>query len=470
MTAEAEQHNPDLSNTMNSGGSPNTHTNKPSIPTPDQAPRLSNQSTANTLPTTFQSDPTHSEAFTSDRRDSPTTTTSLGLLNLPSDLLPIVSETGLSTINSKAPTIPSVLTAVDDMLSEIDMDTVSSLDWIMAPESDRSLITGWNALSETDTLPLDFAPTTTTTPLAETLLAPENNITVSIPTVWNSPNQEDSLDQEAGSAAHIGPVEDPSQLHHTSYKHQLSHQQPATSTLPQAANTSSRSWQKVSVARTTAKPLITPLFSGHDQMVGNGGLLNAIAEGETALISSSMPPVPVEHNGGGLVLHSSNMPSSQPRSFIKTKEICGSRLCGTSARLIKESRTTSTSINMVPEQSAVPTNTTTVPNGPEGRPSTTTTSNTATSTVSTDSILDQLQRAQLISRQNMGVATGAVSAGIAFFILTFVLHHFMYQWVSRQHTGMIQISRKPITNTNLPIELLPRRPQNPEVSYFSDSS
>ncbi len=469
MTAEAEQHNPDLSNTMNSGGSPDTRTNKPLIPTPDQAPRSSDRSAANTLPATFQSDPSRSEAFTSDGRNSPTTTTSLGLLNLPSDLLPIVSETGPPTINSEAPTIPSVLTAVDDMLSEIETGTVSSLDWITAPESDRSLVTSWNALSETDTLPLDFAPTTTAAP-AETLPEPEKNITVSIPTVWSSPNQEDSLDQEAGSAAHIGPVEDPSQLHRTSYEHRLSHQQPATSTLPQAADTSSRSWQKVSVARTTAKPLITPLFSGHDQMVGNGGSLNAIAEGETALISSSTPPVPDEHDGGGLVLHSSNMPSSRPRSFVKTEEICGSGLCGTSARPMKESRTTSSSINMVPEKSAVPTNTPTVPHGPEGRPSTTTTSDTTTSTVGTDSILDQLQRAQLISRQNVGVATGAVSAGIAFFILTFVLHRFVYRWVGRRRTGVIRIGREPNTNTNLRIESLPRRPQNPEVSYFSDGS
>lgn len=55
------------------------------------------------------------------------------------------------------------------------MDTVSPLDWMMAPESGRSLVTGWNALSETDTLPLDFAPTPTAAPLAETLPAPEKN-------------------------------------------------------------------------------------------------------------------------------------------------------------------------------------------------------------------------------------------------------------------------------------------------------
>lgn len=125
---------------------------------------------------------------------------------------------------------------------------------------------------------------------------------------------------------------------------------------------------------------------------------------------------------------------------------------------------------MVPEKSAVPTDTPTAPHGPEGRPSTTTTSDTATSTVGTDSILDQLQRAQLISRQNVGVATGAVSAGIAFFILAFVLHRFVYRWVGRRRTGVIRIGREPNTNTNLRIESLPRRSQNPEVSYFSDGS
>ncbi|KAL4918115.1 hypothetical protein BDW62DRAFT_182398, partial [Aspergillus aurantiobrunneus] len=343
------------------------------------------------------------------------------------------------------------------MLSEIETGTVSLLDWIMAPELDRLLITGWNALSKTETLPLYFAPTTTAAPLAETLPAPENNITVSIPTVWST-----------GSAAYIGPVEDPSQPHRASYEHRLPHQQPPTSTFTQAADTLSRSWQKASVTRMPAKPLITPLFSGPDQMVGNRGSQNAIAEGETALISSSTPPVPDEYDGGGLVLHLSNIPSSRPRSFVKTEEICGSGLCGTSARPMKESRTTSSSINMVPKKSAVPTDTTTVPHGPEGRPSTTTTSGTATSTAGTDSILDQLQKAQLISRQNVGVATGAVSAGIAFFILTFALHCFVYRWVRRQRTGVIRIGREP--NTNLRIESLPRRSQNPEVSYFSDGS
>ncbi|KAL4915357.1 hypothetical protein BDW62DRAFT_188582 [Aspergillus aurantiobrunneus] len=289
------------------------------------------------------------------------------------------------------------------MLSEIDMGTVSPLDWIMAPESDRSVGTGWNALSEADTLPLDSAPTTAAAPLALILPVPEKNITVSILTDWGSPNQEDSLDQETGSAAHIGP--------------------------------------------TTAKPLITPLFSGHDSMVGNGGSLNAIAEGETALISSSTPTALDEHDGGGLVLHPSNMPSSRSRNFAKTEEICDSGLCGTTARPMKESRTTSTSIIMVPEKPAVPTDTPTVPHGPEGRPSTTTTttSDTATSAVGTDSILDQLQRAQPISRQNVGVATGAVSAGIAFFILTFVLHRFVYRWVGRRRTGVIRIGREPST-------------------------
>lgn len=130
ITTEAEQHNPSLSNTMNiqRGDSPDTRINKPLIPTPDQAPRSSDRSAADTLSVIFQSDPTRSEAFTSNGRDSLTTIPSPGLLNLPLDLPPIISETGPPTINSEAPPIPSVLTAVDDILSEIDIDTVSPLD------------------------------------------------------------------------------------------------------------------------------------------------------------------------------------------------------------------------------------------------------------------------------------------------------------------------------------------------------
>jgi hypothetical protein len=208
ITTEAEQHDPDLLNTMNiqSGGSPDTRTDKRLIPIPGQTPRPSDRSAADTLPVTFQSDPSRSEALTSDGKDSPMTTTRLGLLNLASDLLPIVTETGPPAIGSEYPHIPSVLTTVDDMLSEIDMDTVRPLDLIMTPGSDRSLVTGWNALSATNTLPLRFAPTTTAASLVATLPAPEKYIDVSIPISWSSPNQEDSLDQEAGSAAHIKPL------------------------------------------------------------------------------------------------------------------------------------------------------------------------------------------------------------------------------------------------------------------------
>ena len=293
ITTAAEQHNPDLSNSMNiqSGSSPDTRTNKPLIPTPEQTPRPSHRSSTNILPVSFQSDPSRPEASTADERDSPATTTKLGLLNLPSDLLPIVTETGPPAISSKALTIASVPTGVDDMLSEIDMDTVSSLDWIMAPESDRPLITSWNALSETDTLPLGLRPTTAAASLAETLRIPETHIIVSIPTGRSSHNQEDNIDRESGSAAHIVPLETQGsyQSLSTSYTHQLSYQQPASLTPTQAVDTSSRSWHKVSVTRTPAKPLITPLFSGHDQMVNNGGSMNAITEGETVLISSTTP-------------------------------------------------------------------------------------------------------------------------------------------------------------------------------------
>ncbi|KAL2808867.1 hypothetical protein BJX63DRAFT_424301 [Aspergillus granulosus] len=441
ITTEAEQRNPDPSNTINiqSGGSLDTRTKKPLLPTPNQTPRRSDQSAADTLLVIFQSDSSHSEAFTSDRSNSPKTTPRLGLLNLASDLLPVITETGPPTISSKTPHIPSVLTAVDDILSEIDMDTVRPLDLIMTLESDRLLVTGWNALSAMDTLPLGFAPTTTAAPLVETLPAPEKYIDVFIPTGWSSPNQEGSLDQAATAAP------------------------------TQAVDVLSRNWQRASVTRTPAKPLITPLFSNYNQVVYNGGSLSTITKEESVLIASSTPSVLNQGDGGRLPPPSST-PSPRSRNLSKTKEICDSGSSRTTpARPIEKNKTTSTSIYMVPEKPAVPTHAPTVPHGPEWRPSTTTTLDTATSSVDTDSILDQLQRAQSISRQSMGVATGTVSAGIAVFILTFVLHHFVYRWVSRQRAGVIQIRREPNTNTGLRIEL-PHRSQNPEVSYFSDSS
>ncbi|KAL3468728.1 hypothetical protein BJX99DRAFT_265879, partial [Aspergillus californicus] len=452
ITTEAEQHNSDLSNTMNIQSSPDTRTNTPLMSPPHQTPKSSDRSAADTLPVTFQSDPSRSEAFTSDGKDSPTTTPSLGLLNLPSDLLPIVTETAPLTISSEAPPIPSVLMGVDDMLSEIDMDTVSSLDWIMAPESDgvsRPVITSWNALSEMDTHSLGLAPTMTATSLAENLLTAETNIIVSIPTGWSIANQEVSLGQEAGSAAHIKPLQaqGSDQSLSTSYTHRLSHQQPATAAPTQAVDVSSRSWQGASVTRTPAKPLITPPSFSYDQVVYNGAPLSTITEGDTVLMGSSTPPV-LNQDDGGRLLPPSSTPSSRSRNLAKTEEICDSGSSRTTpARPMEENRTTSTSINMVPEKPAVPTDTRTIPHGPEWRPSTTTTSDTATSSVDTDSILDQLQRAQPISRQSVGVATGTVSAGTAVFILTFVLHRFVYRWVGRRRTGVIWIGREPNTNT-----------------------
>jgi hypothetical protein len=232
----------------------------------------------------------------------------------------------------------------------------------------------------------------------------------------------------------------------------------------------SGNWQRVSVTRTPAKPLSTPLFSNYNQVVYNGGSLSTITEGEPVLIASSTPSV-LNQDDGGRLLPPCSTPSSRSRNFAKTEEICDSGLSGTRpARLMEENRPTSKSRNMGPEKPAVTIDTPTVPHRPERRPSATTTSDTATSSVDTNSLLDQLQRARLISRQNVGVATGTVFAGVTVFILTFVLHRFVYRWVGRRRTGVIWIGREPNTNTGLRIELPPRRPQNPEVSYFSDSS
>ncbi|KAL5042407.1 hypothetical protein BDW71DRAFT_200617 [Aspergillus fruticulosus] len=224
-------------------------------------------------------------------------TSSLGLLNLPS-LLPIVTETVPPTISSKALPIPSILTGVDNLLSEIDMNTVSPLDWVMAPEPDRPLITSWNALPEMGTHPLSFAPTTTATSLAGNLPTPETNIIVSIPTGWSSGSQI-SLNQEVPLQA-----QGSDQTLSTSYTeiniivsistdtHRLSHEQPAMAAPTSAVDKSSRSWKKVSVTRAPAKPLITPPFPSYNQMVYNGGSLSTITEGETVPVSSPTPPVP----------------------------------------------------------------------------------------------------------------------------------------------------------------------------------
>ncbi|KAI9368791.1 hypothetical protein BJX61DRAFT_536970 [Aspergillus egyptiacus] len=310
-----------------------------SLPFPAQSTKLSALLPGNSIEliTTDAPDSLCSEVLTSNRRDSPT----LGLLNLPSDLLPIFTEMRPPAISSKAPPIPSILTVTITL------------------ESDQSLVTSGNAYSATGTLPLGFTPTTTA---AKTLPAPEKNITLSISAGWSSSNKEDSLDQEAGSATHIGP-------------------------------------------------------------------------GETVLISSSAPLVLNQDNRGRLVLPLSSTPSSQSRNLAKTEEISDSRLSRiTPARLIIENRLILISTD--------------IPEKPE-MPLVTATSNTLTSSVKTGSILDQLQRAQPISRKSVGIATGIVS---------------------RQRTGVIWIGHETTTNTGIYIELLPRRSQNPEVSYFSDGS
>lgn len=120
-------------------------------------------------------------------------TSYLSLLNLPSDLLPIVTETVPPTMSSAALTISSVLAGVDNLLSETDMNTVSLLDWVTALEPDHPLITMWDALPGMGTCSLDFTPATS---LAETLTTPKINIIVSIPTGWSSANQGLSLNLE----------------------------------------------------------------------------------------------------------------------------------------------------------------------------------------------------------------------------------------------------------------------------------
>jgi hypothetical protein len=101
------------------------------------------------------------------------------------------------------------------------------------------------------------------------------------------------------------------------------------------------------MTRTPETPLITPLLSGHDQMVYNGGSPNGITEGETVLISSSTPTV--LDDGGDFVPDLSNMLSSRSRSLAKIEEICDSGLSGTRpARLMEENRPTSKSNNYGP--------------------------------------------------------------------------------------------------------------------------
>lgn len=143
--------------------------------------------------------------------------------------------------------------------------------------------------------------------------------------------------------------------------------------------------------RTPAKPLITPLFSDYDQsMVYNGGSLSAITKGGTVLLSSSVPPVLNQGNGGRVVLPLSSMQPSQSRNLAKTR-LYNTRLSGrTTARPMKESRKTITLISTVTKNLEIIIGPPTAPGGPDQRPSITMTSATATRPVDTDSMFNQL--------------------------------------------------------------------------------
>ncbi|OJZ79918.1 hypothetical protein ASPFODRAFT_711913 [Aspergillus luchuensis CBS 106.47] len=313
-------------------------------------------------------------------------TSSLSLLNLPSDILPLSTKTVPSTVSSKALTFPPILTGVDSLLSEIDVKTESPLDWVLAPEPDHPLITSWNALPEMGTHLLGFTSTTTAISLAETLPTSETNIIVPIPTGWSSAtqglslnpevplraqgsdqslstsyteintmvsistgwsgaSQEISLGQEAGSVTYIKPLQAQAseQSLGTPYAHRLSHQQPATATPPPAVDALSRSWQRVSVTRAPANPHNTRLLSSYNQVVHTGGSLSAKTEGETVLVSSSTPPILNQDGRGRLVLPPSSTPSSRSKNLAKTDELSDSGLIGTAtARPMKENGKTAT--------------------------------------------------------------------------------------------------------------------------------
>ncbi|GLA55943.1 hypothetical protein AnigIFM63604_003291 [Aspergillus niger] len=116
----AEEHKPHPSSTMNSqsGDLSDLQLIEASIPIPE-SPSPSDPRVTNNTPTLFQSDPGRSEESAVGGWDSPMSTSSLGLLNSPSDIYPLVTETVPPTTSSKALAIPSALTGVGDLLSDI---------------------------------------------------------------------------------------------------------------------------------------------------------------------------------------------------------------------------------------------------------------------------------------------------------------------------------------------------------------
>lgn len=257
----------------------------------------------------------------------------------------------------------------------------------------------------------------------------------------------------------------------TPYAHRLSHQQPATAAPPPAVDALSRSWQRVSVTRAPANPHNTRLLSSYNQVVHTGGSLSAKTEGETVLVTSSAPPNFYHDGGGRLILPPSSTPSPRSRDLAMTEELCDAGSSGTTtARAMKENGKTAMSISTYAGNSEFTTGTPTASDVPDRSPSTTTTSDTATTPVDTDSMFDQLRRAQPISRQSVVVLAGAASAGTAIFILTFVLHRCVHRWASRRRTGVIWVGRESNANAGSYIELLSCKSRNPEVSYFSGGS
>lgn len=452
---------------------PSTRINTPLIPTqtPARTRRPVNPSAADMFPAPFQSYLSPSEVSTGDDgMDSPTITTSFGIMSEPANMLPAVTETGPPTINFKGFktfAIPSILTEADKMLLGSKVNTVSSLGWIVSVKSDRSLLTGWNAY-ETDTHPIGFNPATTPSPLAEALPTPEANIFTSIPAAGVSFNQK------AASPAYIEPLqeEDSSPAHSTSHTRRLSHPQSITSTPTQAIEFSSRSWRNSApIIKTQTKPLITPLPSGQEAGNYSEEPLKVATERQTVPTGVPTPTFVNEYGEDDLVLLPSNTPPPRSSNSAKTGGVNnpGSGTA-TPARPMYDGRMTPESIHMVSENPLGTTGMCTTPDGPDQRPSTTTTSETPTSSVDNDSVFDQLRRAQPVSRQSLRISAGVSSAGTAIFILTFVLHRFVYRWADRRRTGVIWIGREQSANSELRIELLPRMSHEPEVSYFSDGS
>ncbi|KAI9040189.1 uncharacterized protein KD926_008512 [Aspergillus affinis] len=423
----AEQHKQDTIGIM-SDTLPSTRIN---IPIPARTRRPINPSAANIFPAPFQSCLSPSEVSTGDDGiDSPIITTSFGILSEPADILHAVTETGPPTINFKGFktfAIPSILTEADKTLLGSNMNTVSSLGWIVSLKSDRSLLTGWNAY-ETDTYPLGFNPATTPAPLTEALPTPEANIITSIPA------DGVSFNQKAGSPAYIKPLqaEDSSPAHSTSHTRRLSHPQPTTSTPTQAVEFSSKSWRNnAPIIKTHTKSLITPLPSGQEDGNYSGEPLKVATERRTVPTGIPTPTFVNEHGEGDLVLLPSNTPPPRSSNSAKTEGLNNPGSSTTRpARPMYDDRMTPESIHIVSESPVSTTGMCTTPDGPDQRPSTTTTaSETPPRSVDNDSVFDQLRRAQPVSKQNLKISAGVSSAGTAIFILTFVLHRFVYRWV-----------------------------------------